>query len=106
MFNSPEELLRADLNRVAQDLQAIKSDPGRKAVATFLTEDPTFVDYLELVNNSLEALTTYNRLALENATGPDPDAFLAERATYAAGALKEMRVALDRVTEHYRFMFD
>jgi hypothetical protein len=106
MYDSPGDILRAELERVSHELAKTTSSAGKKAVAVFLAENPTFNDYLELVSHALTALTTYNELALGNATGPDPDAFLADRAGQAAEALKEMRVSFDHVVEQYRFMLE
>jgi hypothetical protein len=106
MFDTPDELLRFSGRQAHERLQQVKSEPAKKAVMTFLSEEPDFIDYLDLVHHALSALTIYNEVIVESATGPDADAALEKKALLVAGYLKQMRVSFDHMLDQYGFQAD
>lgn len=106
MFDSPDGLLRYSSQQARDELDKINSKPGKVGVMTFLEGDPNFIDYMDLVHHALSALTIYNEVILDNATGPNADLILERKALKAAGYLKEMRVAFDHMLDQYGFQAD
>jgi hypothetical protein len=106
MFDTPDDLLRFSSKQAHESLQKVKSEPGKKAVMTFLSDEPDFIDYLDIVHHALSALTIYNEVIVDTATGPNADPSLEAKALRAAGYLKEMRVAFDHMLDQYGFQAD
>jgi hypothetical protein len=104
MFDSPVDLMRHDNELARRELEVIDLATGASAVANFLSNDPGFKDYLCLLHHVLNAVTIYNEVIQESATGPNSDEKLAEVAAFSTGALKEMRVAYDNMLERYGYL--